>query len=386
MKKTLILTFLLFSKFSHSFDLGVDIPINNYNENSDKVKEGLLNNGLNSFKTEVLWSQVKYKNNSGMDKTITTINKISNGNDRFHEDLSPLIVLNYENPVKNNLVQTTKAIDDFINYVTYVASINKGKNRVYEILNQSLDGASKIVPSPRDYYQLIILSSKAIHKIDPSAKVIAGAVNPIVNQDVKWFDEIISMGVLNYIDGVSIHPYPSINSNPESLETTSNFMLVRSYEEHLTSINNCNPINLYITGMRVPSPNGDDGKSQNNNESFVLKYTLLTMSESYIKGLWWGGLENKNKELTQNPNSNYILVGLHKSSSLVKERNTTSNIDKNGNVTVSIISKANDHSAPVKVYWNDRDKRKGNKPYIEAYAPKEATFINEPLIVHEIGS
>ncbi|MCP5629250.1 hypothetical protein NL291_27080, partial [Klebsiella pneumoniae] len=52
-----------------------------------------------------------------------------------------------------------------------------------------------------------------IRSISPSSKIIAGSLNPLNEQHVKWLGFMMQEGLMDYIDGVSIHPY-SLN-DPE---------------------------------------------------------------------------------------------------------------------------------------------------------------------------
>ncbi|MCP6014344.1 hypothetical protein NL362_27715, partial [Klebsiella pneumoniae] len=70
------------------------------------------------------------------------------------------------------------------------------------------------VPSANVYYNLVKKTSEVIKRNDPNAIILAGSINPLdlraryidVN-DWKWFEQLVNLGILNYIDGVSLHTY-----------------------------------------------------------------------------------------------------------------------------------------------------------------------------------
>ncbi|HBV9505161.1 TPA: hypothetical protein MD974_005329, partial [Klebsiella pneumoniae] len=110
-------------------------------------------------------------------------------------------------------------------YVEWTARHLKGKVKYYEIWNEWTIGTGikkdgKIPPSVDDYYNLVKLTSATIRKEDPNAIILAGSINPLSDKprfigvsDEQWITALIKKGMLEYIDGISLHPYSYANSS-----------------------------------------------------------------------------------------------------------------------------------------------------------------------------
>ncbi|TYX10770.1 cellulase family glycosylhydrolase, partial [Klebsiella pneumoniae] len=129
-------------------------------------------------------------------------------------------ILDYGNKNYNNggYPANEQDIAAFAKYAKWVASNYKGQVKYYEIWNEwtvgtGMKGKGEI-PPPQIYLELVKKTSQAIKSVDPSAIILAGSFNPLsptgrrLNiSDSDWFMILINEGILNYIDGISIHPY-----------------------------------------------------------------------------------------------------------------------------------------------------------------------------------
>lgn len=134
--------------------------------------------------------------------------------------IKPILILDYGNSKydNGNYPVTENSITGFVNYARWLASRYKGKVFIYEIWNEWTLGTGmknkKSIPDEGHYFELVKRTSMALKEIDPNIKVIAGSFNPtsgkgriLKYKDIDWFMKLVQLGILNYIDGVSIHPY-----------------------------------------------------------------------------------------------------------------------------------------------------------------------------------
>ncbi|MEX9823101.1 glycosyl hydrolase [Raoultella planticola] len=250
-----------------------------------------------SFRTDYRWSSVEsirdeYKTPSAqLDELIIESNA---------HKITPLIILGY----KNSLYGPGKPIDAayqqaFVNYAVWVAEKYKTENVIFEIYNEwwhdDLHGlmSTSDSKSAKSYFELIKMTSEAIKRVDPNSKIIAGSLNPLDERHVYWFVDMMKLGIMNYIDGISIHPYST--NKPEV-----DFVKIDRFENLLSSkYNKGNNVNIYITEMGY-SDSAKGKLSSEEQQSYARSYMELVNSRDYIKGIWWYELVNE-----KNGNNSY---------------------------------------------------------------------------------
>ncbi|MDG1644317.1 hypothetical protein DA718_09765 [Klebsiella huaxiensis] len=298
--------FGFFSNMTFGFELGVHTHAQKYSEEANELKENIEKFGFNSIRTDMSWSWVeKLRGNYAMGEAAKKSQSLV---DSFTSDNnSALIVLAYGNPLytPTGFPENEQQIQDFVNYTTFVVSNNKGKAKYYEIWNEwtyktGIPDRRNKVPSSDIYLELVKKTYENIKAIDPDAIILTGTVNPTNKRDVEWFDQLIDKGILNYIDGVSLHPYSFMHGNKKLRGATENYQTLVEYQKHLVTKSKKN-IRLYITEMGIPTYDGEGGVSRLDAARFIFKYTLLVMSNPDIKGIWWydysdDGLLRRNKE------------------------------------------------------------------------------------------
>ncbi len=293
-KFLLIVFFLFFSSVSNADDntkiLGVCFHPEKLNIDNSKIFELLKKYHFVSYRTDYRWQYVERKKgiykvpNDSLDKLI----KESNNN-----NITPLLILGYKNPLYSH----DKPIDAatrsaFVNYVDWVVNRYKNYNVTYEIYNEwwSKDikgyNLDRIMMSANNYVELIKETSEKIHSISPNAKIIAGSLNPLDRRHVYWLEVMMQNGLMNYVDGISIHPY-SVN-NPDI-----DFKKIDNFQEEITKrFNNGKTVGIYITEMGYS--NSRKGKiNALEQEQYIAKYIRLVNSRPYIKGIWWYQLINE---------------------------------------------------------------------------------------------
>lgn len=105
--------------------------------------------------------------------------------------------------------------DGFVNFAAETARHYKGTNTLYEILNEPFKDPIEAKYPPSLYVDLVRRVAKAMRDVDPTAKIIGPAVSPLFAPDYMkaWF----KLGLLDIVDAVSLHPYPSETGRPEEI-------------------------------------------------------------------------------------------------------------------------------------------------------------------------
>ncbi|AUC25927.1 hypothetical protein A9493_00005 [Klebsiella pneumoniae] len=295
-KNILLIMLLLFSNFIDAATdnqkyMGVCFHPEKIDADNSKIFQLLKKYRFISYRTDYRWQLVELEKDSYKvpDVRLDRLIKESNRN-----GITPLLILGY----RNSLYGTEKPKDDisrfaFANYVAWVVNRYKEYDVNYEIYNEwwlkDLKGHNieNVILSAKDYLALIKQVSMTIRSISPSSKIIAGSLNPLNEQHVKWLGFMMQEGLMDYIDGVSIHPY-SLN-DPEYDFQQIDFFQKKISEEY----NKNKSVDIYITEMGY----SDTSNSKINplmQVQYIREYLNLVNERSYVKGIWWYQLVNEN--------------------------------------------------------------------------------------------
>ena len=115
--------------------------------------------------------------------------------------------------------------DDFLNEFEIETRTDPGRAQIiidnpfernhiiWEIWNEpNNSGTWKPTPNAAQYATLALAACKAIRQADPNATIIGPAADRFPSD---LLDSVMTMGVINYLDAVSVHPYRG-NLNPET--------------------------------------------------------------------------------------------------------------------------------------------------------------------------
>ncbi|HHG8626112.1 TPA: cellulase family glycosylhydrolase [Raoultella ornithinolytica] len=297
-----------------AFEFGIGTHIANYKESSEFYIQKVKSYGFNSVRDELYWNDVEKQNG------VFSIPPNRAKTDHYFQNLqssnvSSLLVLDYGNNIhtRGGFPSNSQQIAQFASYAAWIADRYKGKVKYYEVWNEWYLGTGisswflkKAKPDDTIYFELIKATSEAIKRIDPSAKVIAGSFNPLKKTEVEWFDNYIDMGVLKYIDGISVHPYSYGNKNIKLRTPEGNISAIDRYEQYLKNKTGKN-IDLYITEVGYPTNPSKGGVEPELAAQYMVKYTFLAKQRDYIKGIWWYTLMNS-ADNTSNRESNFGIL------------------------------------------------------------------------------
>jgi polysaccharide biosynthesis protein PslG len=89
----------------------------------------------------------------------------------------------------------------------------QGRHILWEIYNEPNVAFWRPKPDAAEYTTLALATSKAIREAVPSATIIAPAVSGF---DWPYLEYFLKSGVLEFLDGVSVHPYRAPDNPPET--------------------------------------------------------------------------------------------------------------------------------------------------------------------------
>ena len=138
--------------------------------------------------------------------------------------------------------RTPGAIQGFANCAVAIAKRYASSHPILEIGNEP-DGPSwRPKSNPQEYATMALAAAKAIRAAVPDAIIAAPAVGP---QNREFLTACFEVGLLDYIDEVSVHPYRM--ERPESVlaDYKSLFNLIKSYHPS-------RPVGIFSTEWSYP--------------------------------------------------------------------------------------------------------------------------------------
>ncbi|MES2490104.1 MAG: cellulase family glycosylhydrolase [Pseudomonadota bacterium] len=170
--------------------------------------------GVKIVRTDFKWDAIEYMKGrydwSAYDELVTNITT---------RGMRPYFILDYS----NSLYETVKVVSQNGVWSSYIESPNdaksvaafaawakaaalryQSKNVIWEIWNEPNISFWKPTPNVTNYTTLAKATCNAIHGAVPSAAVIGGATSGI---DWNFLSPFLSSGILDCVDGISVHPY-----------------------------------------------------------------------------------------------------------------------------------------------------------------------------------
>lgn len=141
-----------------------------------------------------------------------------------------LYILDYSNSLYENEVEATdpltgkkerntaspahpESIEAFARWAAAAALHFRGKNIIWEIWNEPNIFFWRPAPDVEQYNKLAMATCKAVKAAVPEAVIIGPATSQL---PVPFIESFLSTGILEYLDGVSVHPYRRYSLPPES--------------------------------------------------------------------------------------------------------------------------------------------------------------------------
>jgi hypothetical protein len=180
----------------------------------------------------------------------------------------------------------------FTRFIGFTATQLRGKVDFYEIYNEwdLEDPASEGLTDA--YIDLVRDTTRQLRAIDPKPKILAGAVTSF-GLVTGVPDRLIKAGVLDLVDGLSMHPYVSCEKANGHNTPESWIRVMRERSRHYDQLAG-RPVPLYLTEMAWHST-GDlnpCGVSDTLQAAFAARAFLLARTLPAIKGMWWFDLTN----------------------------------------------------------------------------------------------
>jgi hypothetical protein len=144
--------------------------------------------------------------------------------------IRPYYILDYSNPLYeqigsgknpiNGKVETARmspqhpeSVAAFARFSAAAAKHFQGRHVIWEIWNEPNGSFWELKPDVSQYTTLALATCKAIREADPQATIVAPATSGFPWDFIEGF---FKAGALEYLDGISVHPYRSPKQPPET--------------------------------------------------------------------------------------------------------------------------------------------------------------------------
>jgi hypothetical protein len=273
------------------FILGISTHLMNFDTSPEPALQLAAAAGFDAVKDDAFWSTAEPQPNQWriVPPWRDYLNTASSLN------LTRLTILDYSTGEYDNAKPRTPAVKTgYLEYVDYVTRQLGNKVDFYEIWNEWDLEATKDPQLSADYATLVRETVPLIRKNTTNvngtpARILAGSITP-QGMDNGFADRLIDAGMLDLVDGLSIHPYAHCaangRNNPESW-----VQWLRDYEQHVRAKAG-RVVPIYLTEMAWPSHKGPCGTTPQTQAAYMARILLFTRTVPNINGIWWYDLIN----------------------------------------------------------------------------------------------
>ncbi len=253
--------------------LGINIHMGNFTiQDMNLINE----TGFGFIRTDLLWHEVEKEKGvydfKPFDQLIAELKK---------KNMRALLILDYGNPLYNshNSILTQESKIGFINFVREAVTRYKDDDVIWEIWNEpDCTGFWDPQPSYAKYMDLVKGVVPAIRSIDPDAKIIAPASGDL-NPPFAFLEECFKRGLLDIVDGLSVHPYRK--DYPESV--------IADYKSLRALIKTYNPAkeNMPIISSEWGYSSAGEGMNEEVQAKALLRMFLLNLYDNIPISIWY---------------------------------------------------------------------------------------------------
>ena len=203
----------------------------------------------------------------------------------IRDSLEPVLILAYGNPLYSaDKPATPEQRQAFARYATWVVEHYRGRVKYFDLWNEWDAHTGRTTPgTPEQYVALAKVVYPAVKRANPDVIVLSGGISDwALKRD--WYDRFLAAGGLQFVDGLSIHPY---NWNwRDDRSPTAAMKLVDEVHRKAVKARG-GPVDLYITEMGYPTHEGRFGLSEDEAACRLTVFFGMAMQRPFIRGVWW---------------------------------------------------------------------------------------------------
>lgn len=253
------------------------------------LKQWLQSAALYSTRDEMHWATVEnakgifaWRGNAALTRGAWSMLKSTN------PAFNPLLIVDYGNSrYGGGHPRSDLAVSAFSKYAAWVTSENAHLIQMVEIWNEWNIGSGSIpkvmIGVPSEYVKLAHETYTNIKAVNPKAQVIVGGMGHDL-PDWLWLKEAISLGLLDYANGLSVHLYNYCDrKHVGSDELVERLRLLRE----LLISNGKSDLPVYISEVGWPTHTGKCAVSERDAALYSLRFLLEASARPWIAGVWF---------------------------------------------------------------------------------------------------
>lgn len=255
--------------------------------NNGRSSELVRMAGITSIRTDAHWAFIERQRN----RLFVEPHWYTYLNGTERNRLASMFILGYGNSHygEGQKPRSEPLRQAFNRYVDFVARTFRGRIAHYEIWNE-WDMEDPVSPQmSQDYLRLVTDAAGIIRQQDPHARVLAGAVTTR-GIESGFATRLVKGGLLNAVDGLSLHPYVHCRSRGRNTpEAWIEWLAQVDLELSRTA---GKPVPLYLTEMSWPAHQGECGVDEVTQAAYLARSFFLARTLPNIRGMWWYDFRN----------------------------------------------------------------------------------------------
>jgi hypothetical protein len=211
--------------------------------------------------------------------------------------LRALYILDYSNPLYEDTVvarnpitgreerttaspQQPQSVAAFARWAAAAAAHFRGRGVLWEIWNEPNIGFWRPRPDVRQYATLALATCRAVRAADPEAGLLAPASSGF---PWEFIEGLFRSGVLEYLDGVSVHPYRGYSQGPETV--AADYRRLRALiERHAPPARRFLPI---VSGEWGYATHTEGGVTLEIQAAFLVRQQLVNLLHGVPLSIWY---------------------------------------------------------------------------------------------------
>ena len=247
--------------------------------------------GIRFIRMDFLWQNIEQSkgvyNWSAYDELTENLRK---------RGIDAIYILDYSNSLYEELVESKdpltgadqkdiaspghpESVAAFAKWAAAAAEHFKGNNIVWEIWNEPNVSFWRPQPDIDQYIRLAFATCKAVKDADPNAVIIGPATSQI---PFPFLETFLASGILEYLDGVSIHPYRDYSMPPETAGT--DYEKLRSLIEKYAPARNKN---IPVISSEWGYASATKGISTGMQAEYIVRMQLFNLFSGVPVSIWY---------------------------------------------------------------------------------------------------
>lgn len=248
--------------------------------------------GFKFIRDDFFWESIEKKKGeydwSGYDELTANLER---------RGIRAYFILDYSNPLYEEIVtaknpisgkidrslaspQHPESVEAFARFAAAAAKHFQGRHVIWEIWNEPNITFWQPKPDVNQYTTLALAAGRAVRKADPQATIVAPACSGFAWDFLETF---LKSGALEFLDGVSVHPYRSPHQPPET--AAHDFSRLRELIDRYAPADKKGKIPI-MSGEWGYSSN-TKGVSQEKQAQFIVRQHLSNLLNDVPISIWY---------------------------------------------------------------------------------------------------